>query len=118
MHVPQAVAGMAIAAAQDWQLELTGSFVIGDKRSDLELADSIAAREFWSPRVMGRISRLGARESQAMFDNFRDAADYVAEVSVDPARRHDHRHGCDRFHRFEHRGRSECARPKRPHPRR
>ena len=33
--------GMALAAAQDWALELRGCYVIGDKRIDLELADAI-----------------------------------------------------------------------------
>jgi len=33
--------GMALAAARDWNLDLAGSYVIGDKRADLELADAI-----------------------------------------------------------------------------
>lgn len=35
--------GMAHAAAEEWGLELAGSYVIGDKRSDLQLADAIGA---------------------------------------------------------------------------
>lgn len=47
-HAPDVVCGcrkplpgMALAASRDWGVALSGSYVVGDKRSDLELADAI-----------------------------------------------------------------------------
>lgn len=49
-HAPEAACacrkpapGMPLDAARDWNIELSGSYVIGDKKSDLELADAIGA---------------------------------------------------------------------------
>jgi len=70
--------GMATAAARDLNLELTGSFVIGDKRSDLELADAIGGVGILLTTGHGREvidwARQGARP---IFDGMRGAAEFV-----------------------------------------
>ncbi len=78
--------GMALTAARDWDLTLPGSFVIGDKRSDLELADAIGAVGVLVTTGHGRDAIDWAqRGSRPIFGNMRDAAAYVCGYDVSAA---------------------------------
>lgn len=86
-HIPEArcdcrkpLPGMAIAAARDWHLTLPGSYVIGDKQSDLELADAIGATGILLTTGHGRASADRARrETRPVFDDLRGAAEYIGK---------------------------------------
>ncbi len=85
-HAPEArcacrkpSAGMALAAARDWTLVLEGSFVIGDKAADLELADAIGADGLLVTTGHGAGAAAWARQrSRPVFDSLRTAAAYIA----------------------------------------
>jgi D-glycero-D-manno-heptose 1,7-bisphosphate phosphatase len=70
--------GMALAAASDWDLTLPGSYVIGDKRADLELADAIGAIGILLTTGHGRdaveFARTGARP---VFGGLDQAAQFI-----------------------------------------
>jgi D-glycero-D-manno-heptose 1,7-bisphosphate phosphatase len=75
--------GMAIAASRDWQLTLPGSYVIGDKQSDWELADTIGATGILVTTGHGReFSDRARREARPVFDDLRGAAGYIAKCDV------------------------------------
>lgn len=90
-HAPEAMcscrkpsAGMALAAAREWSLELEGSYVIGDKHTDLELADSIGATGILVTTGHGAESVAWAsRHSVPIFDSMRDAAEYIVGRNLD-----------------------------------
>jgi histidinol-phosphate phosphatase family protein len=71
--------GMALAAARELGLSLAGSYVIGDKRSDLELADAIGGTGILVTTGHGRDSVAWARaEARPVFDDVWGAAEYIA----------------------------------------
>ena len=71
--------GMALAASRDLKLELAGSFMVGDKRADLELADAIGATGILVTSGHGRSAVDWARGAgRPVFDDFRAAAGYIA----------------------------------------
>lgn len=86
-HAPEALcecrkpsAGMAIAAAGDWNLELAGSYVIGDKQADLELAQVIGATGILVTTGHGAATLAWASEHAVpAFDSMRGAAGYIVE---------------------------------------
>lgn len=70
--------GMAKRAAADWNLELPGSYVIGDKRADLELADAIGGRGILVTTGHGVAHADWARgEARPVFCGLREAAEYI-----------------------------------------
>lgn len=72
--------GLAHTAAADMTFDLRGSFVIGDKRSDLEMADAIEATGLLVATGHGNASLAWARASgRLIFDNFLQAADYICD---------------------------------------
>lgn len=85
-HAPEAgcdcrkpLPGMALAAARDLRLELPGSFMIGDKRADLELADAIGATGILVASGHGHSAVDWARgQGRPVFDDFKGAAEYIA----------------------------------------
>ena len=84
-HAPEAqcgcrkpLPGMAIAASRDWNLALPGSYVIGDKQTDLELADAIDATGILMTTGHGReFADRARRETRPVFDDLRSAAEYI-----------------------------------------
>lgn len=84
-HAPEALcacrkpsAGLAIAAAGDWNLKLAGSYVIGDKRSDLELADAIGGTGILVTTGHGaKHAAWAVSEARPVFDGLPAAADYI-----------------------------------------
>jgi len=84
-HVPEArcqcrkpSVGMALAASRDWSLPLSGSYVIGDKRADLELADAIGGRGILLRTGHGTESEEWANDqARPVFDNLLGAAEFV-----------------------------------------
>jgi D-glycero-D-manno-heptose 1,7-bisphosphate phosphatase len=71
--------GMALAASRDWNLKLTGSYVIGDKKSDLELADAIGASGLLVTTGHGQNAAAWARaRARPVFDGLLPAAEYIA----------------------------------------
>lgn len=89
-HAPEAkcacrkpLAGMALAAACEWHLELAGSYVIGDKQADLELADAIGATGILVTTGQGAGARAWAgAHACPVFDSIRGAADYIVARGV------------------------------------
>jgi histidinol-phosphate phosphatase family protein len=71
--------GMALAASRDWNLPLAGSYVIGDKRADLELADAIGAVGILVTSGHGTESVGWARANdRPVADGLLGAAGYIA----------------------------------------
>jgi histidinol-phosphate phosphatase family protein len=71
--------GMALAAARDLGLTLEGSYVIGDKRADLGLADAIRGTGILVTTGHGRDSAAWARtEARPVFADVWGAAEYIA----------------------------------------
>jgi D-glycero-D-manno-heptose 1,7-bisphosphate phosphatase len=69
---------MALAASREWNLALPGSFVIGDKRSDLELADAIGGIGVLVTTGHGRDAiEWAQRTKRPVFNTMVDAAGYV-----------------------------------------
>jgi D-glycero-D-manno-heptose 1,7-bisphosphate phosphatase len=89
-HAPEAqcecrkpLPGMAIAASRDWHLTLPGSYVIGDKQTDLELADAIGATGILMTTGHGReFADRARRETRPVFDDLRSAAEYIVKRDV------------------------------------
>jgi D-glycero-D-manno-heptose 1,7-bisphosphate phosphatase len=72
--------GMPIAAAREWGLRLPGSYVIGDKRIDLELADAIGGTGILVTTGHGRNDAAWAKSNdRPVFDSLKLAADFVRE---------------------------------------
>jgi len=70
--------GMALAAAQDWSLQLAGCFVVGDKRADVELADAIGGTGILLTTGHGRDHLQWARDgARPVFNRFREAASFI-----------------------------------------
>jgi histidinol-phosphate phosphatase family protein len=71
--------GMALAASRDLKLDLPGSFMVGDRRGDLELADAIGATGILVASGYGRSAVEWARGAgRPVFDDFKAAAEYIA----------------------------------------
>ncbi|MDB6083067.1 MAG: histidinol-phosphate phosphatase family protein [Gammaproteobacteria bacterium] len=71
--------GMALTAAREWNLKLPGSYVVGDKRTDLELADAIGATGILVTTGHGSTCAAWARAlARPVFDDLRGAAGYIA----------------------------------------
>jgi histidinol-phosphate phosphatase family protein len=87
-------AGMALAAARDWGLQLAGSYVIGDRRTDVEMADAIGGTGILVMTGYGAQSAAWAKAAaRPVVDGLRAAADYIilngapAGVGSSPASR-------------------------------
>jgi D-glycero-D-manno-heptose 1,7-bisphosphate phosphatase len=77
---------MAVAAARDWCLELPGSYVIGDKRTDLELADAIGGTGMLLTSGHGpEFSAWAMDHARPMFDTLLGAAEYIVKSAVESA---------------------------------
>jgi len=71
--------GMAIAAARDLALVLEGSYVIGDKRADVELADAIGGSGILVTTGHGRDSiDWACAEARPVFADLHGAARFIA----------------------------------------
>jgi D-glycero-D-manno-heptose 1,7-bisphosphate phosphatase len=70
--------GMALAASAEWGVTLEGSYVIGDKRSDVEMADAIGGTGILVTSGHGQHDLDWARrQARPVFERLRDAAAYV-----------------------------------------
>jgi D-glycero-D-manno-heptose 1,7-bisphosphate phosphatase len=70
---------MALAAARDWGLQLAGSYVIGDRRTDVEMADAIGGTGILVMTGYGAQSAAWAGAgSRPIVAGLRAAADYIA----------------------------------------
>jgi len=70
--------GMALEAARDWKLELTGCYLIGDKQCDLELADAVGGTGILVTTGHGREAVAWATAgARPVFDGLCGAADYI-----------------------------------------
>jgi histidinol phosphatase-like enzyme len=70
---------MALQAADEWSLELKGSYVIGDKRADLELADGIGGCGILLTTGHGAGAEAWARqESRPVVASMLEAARFIA----------------------------------------
>jgi D-glycero-D-manno-heptose 1,7-bisphosphate phosphatase len=73
--------GMALAAAREWGLALAGSYVVGDKKSDLELADAIGGTGILVTTGHGQEAVAWARATaRPVFDGLRDVAEYIVKL--------------------------------------
>jgi D-glycero-D-manno-heptose 1,7-bisphosphate phosphatase len=73
--------GMALAASTEWCVALAGSYVIGDKQSDLELADAIGGMGILVTTGHGRDSVAWARsQSRPVFDGMRSVAEFIVAL--------------------------------------
>ncbi len=85
-HTPEAgcscrkpLPGLLIEAARDWNLRLTGCYVIGDKRADVELADRVEGTGILLTSGHGRASSEWAHASaRPVFERMFDAAKYIS----------------------------------------
>lgn len=72
--------GLALAASRDLQLGLAGSYVVGDKRTDLELADAIGGTGILVTTGHGRDAvPWASAQARPIFDGLRPAAQYIVE---------------------------------------
>jgi len=86
-HAPETVCqcrkplpGLARAAALDMSLTLEGSYVIGDKMSDLGLADAIGGTGILVTTGHGRAAVAQATAaSRPIVDNLLEAAAYIEQ---------------------------------------
>jgi histidinol-phosphate phosphatase family protein len=70
--------GMPLAASRDLRLELPGSYVIGDKPCDVELADAIGGTGILVTTGHGRDSvDWATREGRPVAEGLRGAAEYI-----------------------------------------
>lgn len=70
--------GMALAAARDWKIEAAGSYVVGDKQSDLELADAIGGIGILVTSGHGHSAAQWAKaHSRPIFDGLLGAAEFI-----------------------------------------
>jgi D-glycero-D-manno-heptose 1,7-bisphosphate phosphatase len=92
-HAPDAICacrkplpGMALAASSDWGVQLVGSYVIGDKKIDLELADAIGGTGILVTSGHGMEDTAWARaDARPIFHYLREAAAYVCKCESDIA---------------------------------
>jgi D,D-heptose 1,7-bisphosphate phosphatase len=78
--------GMALAASKDWGIRLAGSYVIGDKRIDLELADAIGGTGILVTSGHGQADLAWARANvRPAFRELREAAQYISTREADLA---------------------------------
>jgi histidinol-phosphate phosphatase family protein len=76
---------LAIKAAEDWALTLPGCFVVGDKRSDVEMADAIGGTGILLTTGHGRDHESWAKDNaRPVFDHFRDAASFILQQRTSP----------------------------------
>ena len=91
--------GLALAASRELRVELAGSFVVGDKRSDLELADAIGGTGILVTTGHGRDAvpwaTAHARPVFAVCGRRRNSSSIRTGVT------RDHRDRRHRFHRLE-----------------
>ncbi len=72
--------GMALAASREWKFGLTGSYVVGDKKSDLEFADAIGGTGILVTTGHGAAAVQWAKaQSRPIFDGLRGAAEYIIQ---------------------------------------
>lgn len=77
--------GMPFEASREWGIRLPGSYVIGDKRIDLELADAIGGIGILVTTGQGAADLTWAlAHGRPTFDLFRDAARYVCRHDAEP----------------------------------
>ena len=70
--------GMPLNASRDWHLDLAGSYVIGDKPCDLELADAIGGTGILVTTGHGSEAAVWAKSrSRPVTDGLRGAAEYI-----------------------------------------
>ena len=70
--------GMPIAASAEWGVQLAGSYVIGDKQSDLETADAIGGTGILITTGHGREHRAWAQaHGRPTFARLTEAAQYI-----------------------------------------
>ena len=73
--------GLALAASRELQVALTGSYVVGDKRSDLELADAIGGTGILVRTGHGEEAvPWASAQARPIFDGLRGAAEYIIEA--------------------------------------
>ena len=78
--------GMALAAARDCHLELPGSYVIGDTRADVELADAIGGTGILLTTGHGAEFTEWARvQARPVFGDMRRVAEYIVDCDIDAA---------------------------------
>ncbi|RKZ27810.1 D-glycero-beta-D-manno-heptose-1,7-bisphosphate 7-phosphatase, partial [bacterium] len=73
--------GMAMKAASEFGLDLNSSFIVGDKKSDIEFARNIGARAILVRTGKGAQTERELRdiEPDAVFDSLPGAAKYIVE---------------------------------------
>lgn len=77
-HCRKPLPGMPIAASAEWGLQLRGSYVIGDKKTDLLLADAIGAVGILVTTGHGREHLPWAQaNARPFFDNLSEAAMHI-----------------------------------------
>lgn len=87
-HAPDAACGcrkplpgMPQHAARDWKVELAGSYVIGDKQCDLEMADAIGATGILVTTGHGRSTVEWATiQSRPVVDDLEAAAGFILKA--------------------------------------
>ncbi|MGD0493698.1 MAG: HAD family hydrolase [Steroidobacteraceae bacterium] len=80
--------GMALAASRDWGVRLAGSYVIGDKRTDLELADAVGGTGILVTKGHGlRDLAWASANARPVFRHMREAAAYICERESDTTAR-------------------------------
>ena len=73
--------GLALAAARECQVELKGSFMVGDKRSDLELADAIGGTGILVTTGHGHSAiEWASARSRPVFDGLQGVAEYIISL--------------------------------------
>ncbi len=79
--------GMLLEAARDWALALPGCFVVGDKQSDVELADTVGGRGILLSTGHGAEHAAWAHaNARPVFPELRDAARYIVDARFVPER--------------------------------
>lgn len=82
--------GMAIEASRDLNLNLAGSYVIGDKKADLQLADAIGATGILVATGHGRDAIEWARgQHRPVFEGLEGAAKFIAANEAEAPCIHD-----------------------------
>jgi D-glycero-D-manno-heptose 1,7-bisphosphate phosphatase len=77
---------MAVAASRDWNLVLSGSYVIGDKQTDLELADAIGGTGILVTTGYGLEFVEWARgQARPVFGDLQGAAQYIVACDAEAA---------------------------------
>jgi D-glycero-D-manno-heptose 1,7-bisphosphate phosphatase len=80
--------GMAEAASRDWDLVLSGSYMIGDKQTDLELADAIGGTGILVTTGYGLEFVEWARDhARPVFGDLQGAAEYIMAREAEAALR-------------------------------